>query len=60
MRADHTRLARMSPAPTCTCKEPVHAKRITVTVNDEGSLHTIQLFIQVCLFHAYTYIDLML
>ena len=48
----HTRLARVSPTSVCACKGHTHAKRITVTGNDVGSLHTIQFFIQVCLFYT--------
>ena len=46
----------------CACKGHKHAKKITVTGNDTGSLHTTLFIIQVCIFYTSSciYIDLML
>ena len=62
MRAEHTQLAQVSPVPACVCKGHTHAKRISITGNDTGSLHTTQFFIQAYLFYTSSriYIDLML
>ena len=38
--------------PASACKGHTHTKRITVTGNDAGSLHTTQFFIRVCLFYT--------
>ena len=51
---EHTWLAQVSPVPACTSKGHTHIKRISVTDNDAGFLHTTQFFILACLFHAYT------
>ena len=62
MRVEHTWLAGVSNALTCACKGHTHAKRITLTGNDVGSLHTTLFFIQACSFYTSSriYIDLML
>ena len=48
--AKHTRLTQVSPAPAYICNGHMHAKRLTVTANDAGSLHTSQFLIHSGLF----------
>ena len=43
-------LGRVLSVLAYACKGDTHTKRITVTGNDMGSLHTTQFFIQACLF----------
>ena len=38
--------------PACACKGHTHAKRIIITGNDAGSIHTTQFFFQACLFYT--------